>query len=45
MKFKVTLALSGFIFACSALGPAIGYIVGGRMLQVYVDFDQVDTTK
>ena len=25
--------------ACAALGPALGFVFGGQMLNIYVDFD------
>ena len=29
------------MYAFATLGPALGYIIGGQLLAVYVDFDQV----
>lgn len=33
----------GFFYGAAALGPGLGYIVGGQLLDIYVDFDKVDT--
>ena len=27
------------MYAFATLGPALGYIIGGQLLDVYVDFD------
>ncbi|KAL3892416.1 hypothetical protein ACJMK2_004626 [Sinanodonta woodiana] len=32
----------GVMYAFATLGPALGYIIGGQMLSVYVDFNRVD---
>ncbi|XP_069106710.1 solute carrier organic anion transporter family member 4A1-like [Argopecten irradians] len=32
----------GVYYGCSVLGPALGFVVGGLLLDVYVDFDVVD---
>ena len=37
------LFTTGFLYGAAALGPGLGYIVGGQMLNFYVDFDKVDT--
>ena len=29
------------MYAFATLGPALGYIIGGQLLDVYVDFDLV----
>ncbi|XP_045180504.2 solute carrier organic anion transporter family member 4C1-like [Mercenaria mercenaria] len=34
----------GIFYGAAALGPGLGYIVGGQLLNIYVDFDQVDTS-
>ena len=33
---------SGIFFGFAALGPGIGYLVGGSLLNLYVDFDKID---
>ncbi|XP_022286828.2 solute carrier organic anion transporter family member 4C1-like isoform X2 [Crassostrea virginica] len=33
----------GIMYAFATLGPALGYVVGGQLLDLYVDFDQVDS--
>ena len=30
--------LLGIFYACTTLGPALGYIGGGQLLRIYVDF-------
>jgi len=35
---------AGILYAAAALGPGFGYIVGGQMLNIYVDFDKLDTS-
>ncbi|KAK3087766.1 hypothetical protein FSP39_010363 [Pinctada imbricata] len=32
----------GILYAFATLGPALGYIVGGQMLDIYVDYFEVD---
>lgn len=34
----------GFFYGAAALGPGLGYIVGGQFLDIYVDFDKVDSS-
>ncbi|ESO98163.1 hypothetical protein LOTGIDRAFT_239068 [Lottia gigantea] len=34
----------GILYCCSILGPGIGYIIGGQFLDLYVDFDVMDTS-
>ena len=34
--------ISGIMHGSSALGPAVGFLFGGAMLDYYVDFDKVD---
>ncbi|XP_062608330.1 solute carrier organic anion transporter family member 4C1-like isoform X1 [Saccostrea cucullata] len=33
----------GIMYAFATLGPALGYVVGGRLLDIYVDFHEVDS--
>ncbi|KAK3598165.1 hypothetical protein CHS0354_008840 [Potamilus streckersoni] len=35
----------GVMYAFATLGPALGYIIGGQMLNVYVDFNRVDSSR
>ncbi len=35
----------GILIGFSALGPAVGYVVGGQLLTIYVDFDTVIVKK
>ncbi|XP_035824567.1 solute carrier organic anion transporter family member 4C1 [Aplysia californica] len=39
---KKTPLYLGFVYGCNILGSGLGYIVGGQLLNVYVDFDTVD---
>lgn len=36
------ISVSGTANAMSILGPVIGYIFGGYLLSIYVDFDVLD---
>ena len=33
--------ISGFFYAMSIAGPALGYVIGGYLLSFYTDFDKV----
>ena len=33
-----TLKYLGILFASAAFGPALGYMAGGQLLRIYVDF-------
>ena len=33
----------GIMICCSTVGPAVGYLLGGSFLNIFVDFDVVDT--
>lgn len=35
----------GIMYAFATLGPAMGYIIGGQLLEVYVDFNTVSTSE
>ena len=35
----------GILYGMAALGPGFGYIIGGQLLDVWVDFDKVDASK
>ncbi|KAH9495916.1 Solute carrier organic anion transporter member 4C1 [Bulinus truncatus] len=39
---KKTPLYLGIIYGCNILGSGLGYIVGGQLLNIYVDFDKVD---
>lgn len=28
----------GIFYACTTLGPALGFTIGGQLLRIYVDF-------
>lgn len=34
----------GILYGAAALGPGVGYIVGGQFLNIYVDFNRIDTS-
>ncbi|XP_053383119.1 solute carrier organic anion transporter family member 4C1-like isoform X2 [Mercenaria mercenaria] len=34
----------GILYAFATLGPAMGYIIGGQLLEIYVDFDTVPSS-
>jgi len=36
---------SGIMYAFATLGPALGYIIGGQLLNIYVDFDSISTAE
>lgn len=38
---RLDLYFAGLFFGFAALGPGIGYLVGGVLLNMYVDFDRV----
>ncbi|GAV05794.1 hypothetical protein RvY_15869 [Ramazzottius varieornatus] len=40
---KMSSMYVGIYYACSMLGPAVGYLVGGQLLKIYIDFDRVTT--
>ncbi|XP_056393508.1 solute carrier organic anion transporter family member 4C1-like [Hyla sarda] len=33
----------GIAYGMSVVGPAIGYLIGGQLLNIYIDFDKVDS--
>lgn len=35
----------GILYAFASLGPAMGYIIGGQLLEIYVDFDTVPSSE
>ncbi|XP_059171061.1 solute carrier organic anion transporter family member 4C1-like isoform X2 [Physella acuta] len=35
----------GIIYGCNILGSGLGYIIGGQLLNIYVDFDTLDSIK
>lgn len=37
--------LVGIFYAFAIVGPAIGYLAGGAFLNLYVDFDSVNTNR
>lgn len=37
--------MTGTFFAFGAVGPAVGFLAGGQFLDLYVDFDKVDTKR
>ena len=41
----VVILFSGIMYAFATLGPAMGYIIGGRFLDIYVDFDQIPSNE
>ena len=40
-NYKVVSSFTGIVMACAALGPALGFVFGGQMLNIYVDFDSL----
>ena len=45
LPYEVSIVsfFSGILYAFATLGPAMGYIIGGQFLDIYVDFDQIAT--
>ena len=35
---------AGLLYSAAALGPAVGYLLGGYFLDTFVDFDTVDVS-
>ncbi|CAL1537259.1 unnamed protein product [Lymnaea stagnalis] len=42
---KKTPLYLGIIYGCNIVGSGLGYIIGGQLLNIYVDFDTVDNIK
>lgn len=40
LTYKLLSFFPGIGYAMSLLGPAIGYVLGGQLLNVYVDFNR-----
>ena len=45
LLYKVFCYLLGLFYAFAILGPAVGYLVGGAFLNIYVDVDKIDTDR
>ena len=39
------VAVSGVMFTFATLGPSVGFILGGELLNVYVDIDTLGVNK
>ena len=37
------MIVSAVVYSASVFGPALGYICGGQLLDIYVDTDTVDS--
>ena len=44
-EFCTLVSFPALFYAAGVLGPAIGYIVGGYMLTIHTDFNQLDPDK
>ena len=42
-NYNITTFISGIFNAMSVIGPALGFILGGFMLNIYTDFYLVDS--
>ncbi|OQV21213.1 Solute carrier organic anion transporter family member 4A1 [Hypsibius exemplaris] len=41
VKLKLSSLYVGIYYAFSTLGPAVGYLLGGQLLSLYIDFNEV----
>lgn len=37
--------MAGIFYGSTMLGPALGYIAGGQLLRLYVDFDTISANE
>jgi hypothetical protein len=44
-NFNIVSIISAIFHAFAIVGPALGYLIGGAFLNLYVDFDSVDTNR
>ena len=43
--FNTFFFVTGIYYTTAIVGPAIGYVLGGQLLQIYTDFLTVDPTE
>ena len=44
-NFNIVSIILGIFYAFAVVGPAIGYLTGGAFLNLYVDFDSIDSNR
>lgn len=44
LPVRSSAVYQGAFYACAIIGPALGYLFGGVFLDIYTDFDTIDTS-